>query len=126
MVQTDVSQLSAECSDWLQILRNYRQEFHDYEKALEDTCKKTLGKQQLLEVEHLHNQFDIQLKNIHDVKQHIKHHERKIQFESSGTENIQEDTYAHHEQLLNEFLTLENTLQEIRNEFKNFVNTTSC
>lgn len=126
MVQTDVSQLSAECSDWLQILRNYRQEFHDYEKALEDTCKKTLGKQQLLEVEHLHNQFDIQLKNIHDVKQHIKLHERKIQFESSGTENIQEDTYAHHEQLLNEFLTLENTLQEIRNEFKNFVNTTSC
>jgi hypothetical protein len=126
MVQTDISQLSAECSEWLQILRNYRQEFHDCEKALQDTCKKTLGKQQLLEVEHLHNQFDIQLKNIHDVKQNIKHHERRIEVESSSGAEISENTFSHHEQLLNEFLTLENTLQEIRNEFKNFVNRTSC
>jgi hypothetical protein len=125
MVQTDISQLSAECSEWRQILRNYRQEFHQYEKALQETCKHTLDRKELLDVEHFQNQFDIQLKNIHDLKLQIKNHERRIQLESSGSD-VQEETFAQHEQLLNEFLTLESTLQEIRNEFKNFVNTVSC
>lgn len=126
MVQTDISQLSAECSEWRQILRNYRNEFHDYEKALQETCRKTLEKSHLQDVEHFQNQFDIQLKNIHDVKQKIKAHERKVQLESSAKENVQEDTFAKHEELLNEFLHLESTLQEIRSEFKNFVSKISC
>ena len=125
MVQTDISQLSAECFEWRQILRNYREEFHQYDKALQDTCKKNLPKQDLQDVEHFQNQFDIQLKNIHDVKQHIKSHERQIQIETSGAD-IREETYAHHERLLNEFLTLESTLQEIRADFNNFVSRVSC
>jgi DNA repair exonuclease SbcCD ATPase subunit len=125
MVQTDISQLSAECTEWRQIMRNYREEFHDYEKALQETCKKTLEKSHLQDVEHFQNQIDIQLKNIHDLKQQIKKHERRIQLES-GAENLKEETYSQHENLLNEFLSLENTLQELRNEFKNFVNRVSC
>ncbi|HVK97279.1 MAG TPA: hypothetical protein VM368_05645, partial [Flavisolibacter sp.] len=64
MVQTEISQLSAECTDWRQILRNYRQDFHDNEKALQEVCRKTLRKDQLTDVEHFQNQFDIQLNNI--------------------------------------------------------------
>lgn len=125
MVQTDISQLSAECSEWRQILRNYREEFHDYEKALQKTCNTTsLAKDDLQDVEHFQNQFVIQLKNIHDVKQHIKSHERKVQFQSAT--DINEQTYAEHENLLNEFLSLENTLQELRTEFQNFINKVSC
>lgn len=124
MVQTDISQLTAECTDWRQILRNYRDEFHDAEKALQQTCKQTLPKDQLQEVEHFQNQFDIQLKNIHDLKQNIKSHERQLQFEES--ENFNENIFADHEKILNEFLHLESTLQELRGEFKNFVSHTSC
>ena len=126
MVQTEISQLTAECSDWRQILRNYREEFHGYEKALQDTCKKTLHRDHLQDVEHFQNQFDIQLKNIHDLKQLVKTHERKVQFESSGSENLKDETYAEHESLLNDFLHLENTLQEVRNEFNNFISKVSC
>ena len=121
MVQTEISQLSAECTDWRQILRNYRDEFHDCEKALLETCKRTLSKDHFTQVEHFQNQFDIQLNNIHDLKQTIKTHERKVQLETSG-----EEVYAQHEHLLNEFLSLESTLQELREEFKNFINNTSC
>ncbi|MDQ3681927.1 MAG: hypothetical protein M3352_02490, partial [Bacteroidota bacterium] len=82
MVQTDISQLSAETSEWRQILRNYREEFSECKKTLLDTCKQNLSKDHLQQVEHFHNQFHIQLINIHDLKQSIKNHERKIQLQS--------------------------------------------
>ncbi|MDQ6610340.1 MAG: hypothetical protein M3Y85_11025 [Bacteroidota bacterium] len=121
MVQTDLSQLSTECADWRQILRSYRDEFNDCEKALLEMCKKSLTKDHLTQVEHFQNQFDIQLKNIHDLKQTIKKHERRTQSEIGG-----EKLYAEHENLLSEFLSLESTLQELREEFKRFINNTSC
>ena len=124
MVQTDLSQLATECKDWLQILRNYREEFQTSKKSLQEVSRKTLSRDQLLDLEHFDNQFHIQLINIHDLKQSIKTHERKIEAESSV--EIKEDTYTMHEELLNEFLSLESTLQELRNEFKNFISSTSC
>ena len=126
MVQTDVSQLSAECKEWRQILRNYRDEFQLSKKSLQEICRNNPSKDQLLDVEHFDNQFHIQLINIHDLKQFIKAHERKIEIESSSGETISEETYTEHEGLLDQFVSLENTLQELRNEFKNFISATSC
>src|SRR5690242_19158178 len=113
MVQTDVSQLSAECTEWRQIIRNYRDELQDSRKNLQD-------------VEHFDNQFHIQLINIHDLKQFIKAHERKIAIESSSGETIGEETFTEHEALLDQFISLVSTLQELRNEFKNFISAVSC
>lgn len=124
MVQTDVSQLSSEAAEWHQTLRNYREEFQSSKKTLQEICRKSLTKDQLLQVEHFDNQFHIQLINIHDLKHAIKNHERSVQFESSTSE-ISSKSYSDHEALLDQYLNLENMLQELRNEFKNFVNTTS-
>ena len=126
MVQTDISQLLSECSEWRQILRNYREEFQENKKALQASCRKTLSKDQLQEVEHFDNQFHIQLINIHDLKQNIKHHERQIQFEASKDDNAPDELYTKHEDLLDEFIHLENTLQELRLEFQNFISATNC
>lgn len=123
MVQTDISQLSAESAEWRQILRNHRLELNDFKKALQETCKNSLTKEQLLEVEHYDNQFHIQLINIHDLKQFIKSHEKKVITEG---DQLSESTYAEHEQLLNDFLHQENLLQELRNEFQTFVSKTGC
>jgi hypothetical protein len=125
MVQTEVSQLSAECQEWRQILRNYRDEFQQSKRSLQEICRKNLSKDQLMSIEHFDNQFHIQLINIHDVKHTIKTHERKIEIESSSGD-VSDDTYKAHEELLNEFLSLENSLQELRNEFGNFINATNC
>ena len=124
MVQTDISQLSSECSEWRQILRNYRDEFQDSKKALQNLCSKTLSKDQYHDVEHYHNQFHIQLINIHDLKQLIKNHEKNLQ--SSSGKEISEELYKNHENLLDQFVTLENTLQELRSDFGNFISSTSC
>ena len=125
MVQTEISQLSAECQEWRQILRNYREEFQLSKKSLQEICKKSLSKDQLVNVEHFDNQSHIQLINIHDLKQSIKSHERKIDLESSSGD-LSEATYRAHEELLNEFISLENALQELRAEFGNFISATNC
>ena len=125
MVQTDLSQITAECKDWLQILRNYREEFQTSKKSLQEVSRKTLSRDQLLDLEHFDNQFHIQLINIHDLKHSIKTHEKRIELESSSGE-IADENYTLHEELLNEFLSLESTLQELRNEFKTFISATSC
>ncbi len=125
MVQTDISQLSAETSEWRQILRNYREEFSECKKLLLDSCKQDLSKDHLQQVEHFHNQFHIQLINIHDLKQGIKNHERKFQLKAHGSENSNE-TYTEHERLLDDFVNLEATLQDLRDEFKNFISTINC
>jgi hypothetical protein len=126
MVQTDISQLNAETADWRQILRNYRNEFSECKRLLEENCKQPLSKEQLRDVEHFDNQFHIQLINIHDLKQSIKNHERKIQFEQAQNDIVSERTYEEHEQLLSDFLSMESTLQELRVEFNNFINATNC
>jgi hypothetical protein len=122
MVQTDLSQLSSECAEWRQILRNHKEELQENRRLLQELCKKTLPKDAYQQVEHFDNQFHIQLINIHDLKQSIKYHDKKIQFEG---DNIPEGRYIEHESLLSEFLNLEQMLLEIRNKFKTFISTIS-
>ena len=122
MVQVDISQLSTECNGWREQLRQFREEFTNDESRLTQAASQTLSKEQLCDVEHLHNQFHIQLINIHDLKQAIKAHDRKMNFERvafNGTVN--EDSFTKHESLLNEFRDLEQTLQGLRNEFNLFL-----
>ncbi|TCJ19205.1 hypothetical protein EPD60_01960 [Flaviaesturariibacter flavus] len=125
MVQTDLAQLTSETAEWRQILRNYRDEFQECKKLLQDSAKDTV-KEQLVDLEHFDNQFHIQLINIHDLKQEIKQHERRIGFERNGGGQLSNDTYSQHERLLDAFLTLENGLQQLRSDFRDFVNATNC
>jgi ABC-type phosphate transport system auxiliary subunit len=125
MVQVDISQLSGECNVWREKLRNYREEFSNDEAKLRQVAGQPLSKEQLQDVEHLHNQFHIQLINIHDLKQSIKAHDRKINFEKAmfnGTAN--EDSLAQHEKLQEEYQGLEETLASLRDEFNGFLQRT--
>ncbi|GAC1420075.1 MAG: hypothetical protein NVS1B13_25550 [Flavisolibacter sp.] len=118
MVQTDISQLSAECSEWRQILRNYKEEFIQSKESLQEICSQNLPKNCLLDIEHFDNQFHIQLINIHDLKQAIKLHEKKIALPAPA--DAAQDIFKRHELLLDRFLVLENTFQELRSEFTEF------
>jgi ABC-type phosphate transport system auxiliary subunit len=125
MVQVDISQLSGECNVWREKLRNYREEFSNDEAKLRQVAGQPLSKEQLQDVEHLHNQFHIQLINIHDLKQSIKAHDRKINFEKAmfnGSAN--EDSLVQHEKLQEEYQQLEETLGGLREEFNAFLQRT--
>ena len=125
MVQVEIAQLSGECNAWREKLRQYREEFTQDKTKLQQAASQPLSQDQLKDVEHLHNQFHIQLINIHDLKQSIKVHERKMNFEISVNDNqLNEETLAEHENILGEYQHLEQTLLELRDEFDQFLERT--
>lgn len=125
MVQVDISQLTSECNTWREQLRQYKEEFTRDEMKLQETTRGSLSKEQMQDVEHLHNQFHIQLINIHDLKQAIKTHDRKMQFEKVAFNGfVNEDSLTRHESLLEEFQSLEQTLLALREEFEDYLKRT--
>ena len=122
MVQVDISQLSTECNAWRDKLRNYREEFNQNEARLRQVAGQPLSKEQLQDVEHLHNQFHIQLINIHDLKQAIKNHDRKVSYETeTHSGQLNDETLNDHENLYDQYQSLEHRLLDLREEFNGFL-----
>ncbi len=121
MVQVETAQLISECEAWRQTLRQYRDEFTQDKIKLQQAASHTLSRDQLQQVEHLHNQFHIQLINIHDLKQAIKVHDRRIGYEMREQKALNEETVADHESLFNQYQGLEHTLHDVREEFNHFL-----
>ena len=126
MVTVDISQLSGECNTWRDSLRSCREDLNNFKKQLQQTASRNLSREQLHDVEHYHNQFHIQLINVHDLKQSIKAHDRRVQFETSvNGGQISEETIAEHERLFEDFQSLDSTIKNLREEFDSFVHRTS-
>ncbi|MEX6687215.1 hypothetical protein QTN47_06900 [Danxiaibacter flavus] len=120
MVQTDISQLTKECNQWREHLHSYRDEFNFLSSRLRQIASKALSHQQRSDLEHYQNQLHIQLINIHDLKQQVKLHERKINYEQSELKGISEETFTEHESLLDEYESQEHTLHDLRNNFDRY------
>jgi hypothetical protein len=125
MVTVDISQLSGECNTWRETLRQLKDEFAQDKVKLQQAVSHTLSKEELQDVEHLHNQFHIQLINIHDLKQAIKVHERTLGLEvASSNGQLKDDALSDHENLFEQYQSLEHTLQDLRDEFNHFLKRT--
>jgi hypothetical protein len=125
MVQVEIAQLTGECNTWRESLRNYREEFTQDKTKLQQAASPALSKDQLQDVEHLHNQFHIQLINIHDLKQAIKNHDRKMSYEIAANHGqLHDETVAEHEHLFGRYQHLEQTLADLRDEFNEFLKRT--
>lgn len=116
---TEVAQLSRECNAWRETLRSYRDEFNMLIDRLQQVAARQTDKDILCEVEHLDNQLHIQLINIHDLKQAIKNHQRSIS--SAMAVPALEDPAADHEQLFDDYQNQINMLQQLHQEFNNFL-----
>lgn len=122
MVQTDISQLTKECNQWRESLHSLRDEFNKLKHELQNVASKALSKDQLTSLEHYQNQLHIQLINIHDLKQAVKSHDKKVQYEVLENQGqITDDTYAEHEHLYDEYHSLQNMLDELRTNFYQYV-----
>ena len=126
MVQTDISQLTKECNEWRERLHSHREEFNQLRIQLQHAAGKSLSKDQLTDLEHYQNQLHIQLINIHDLKQSVKAHDKKISIEVASTGGmVTEDTFTNHENLYDDYQSLDQTLSDLRSDFKGFVNSLS-
>ena len=122
MVSTDTTQLNRECSSWREHLRSYRNEMSQLRDQLQLMASGEKDKEVLTEVEHYHNQFYIQQINIHDLKQAIKSHDRRLQVDKDpASGHPSEAALQEHEELHGQYEILEHTLNELRSDFSNFV-----
>jgi chromosome segregation ATPase len=122
MVSTDTTQLNRECSSWREQLRSYRNEMSQLRDQLQLMASGEKDKDVLTEVEHYHNQFYIQQINIHDLKQAIKSHDRRLQMEElRPAGQLSPETIQEHEELHDQYEVLEHTLNELRSEFMHFM-----
>lgn len=119
MVPSDISQISHECNTWRDSLRQHKQVITDLKSELQEVAAHLHSKNALAQVEHFQNQFHIQLINIHDLKQDIKLHDRKLQLENSDSK-LNDQSLADHESLFDKYQVLEHTLQELSSDFKLF------
>jgi len=122
MVDTEISQFTRECNDWKETLRSHRDELHKMQTKLQKAVNHPLSKEEQTELEHLQNQLHIQLINIHDLKQAVKLHDRKLHSDVSGN-NIQssDNISTYHENLYDNYQSLESILTELRNDLNHFV-----
>jgi septation ring formation regulator EzrA len=117
---TEVGQLAGECNLWLDTLRSFRNKFGNFKSVLQSMAVNQTQRDVLLEIEHLDNQFHIQLINIHDLKQSVKKHMQKIAYDRETVGHISDDLLARHEYLYDEYQRLETTLHIISREFDRF------
>ena len=121
MVQApDIAQLSQDCHNWRQQLRNERSEIGELKHRLQEVASKNPPKELLTDVEHYHNQFYIQLINIHDLKHSIKEHEHYVR-----ANNVNDELIGQHDRLQQEYQNLEHIISDLRSDFHVFLSRTS-
>lgn len=121
MVQApDIAQLAQECNGWRQQLRHERSEIGDMKKNLQHVAAANPARELLTDIEHFHNQFYIQLINIHDLKHAIKEHEKKVEHGDASTECL-----SKHEELHTEYQNLEHIISDLRTDFNTFLSRSS-
>lgn len=115
---TDHQALLTECSQWRENLRRYREDLTGLRNQLYMVAAGKTNPDYLKEVEHYHNQFHIQLINIHDLKHSIRHHIREAEHHPNFGHKI-----PHHNVEL-QYQSLTADLDRLKNNFKNFINMT--
>ena len=71
--------LVGECKQWYAELASYRQKINDLKNELYYFAPGKMEEDVRIGIEHFHNQFHIQLINIHDLKHEIKQHVREAE-----------------------------------------------
>ena len=120
MVTTDIDQFTEECNTWREALRSQREEFSRMKNQLQNAAAHITSKEALQAVDHYENQFDIQLSNIHDLKQSIKAHNRTFAFQFVADNNPPE-MMSDHKKLTADFHDLRRTLHELKTDFQRFL-----
>ncbi len=79
LTETQNQTIVEECKQWLSELVSYREKINNLKTELYFFAPGKTDKDVLKGIEHFHNQFHIQLINIHDLKHEIRDHIREAE-----------------------------------------------
>ena len=112
---TAPQELLSECSEWREDLRHQREELNTLKNKLYQWAAGKTDQDLLKEIDHFHNQFHIQLINIHDVKHDIKEHMHQVEHHPNFGHKIP------HRQLETHYKRLVADLETLKRDFNNFI-----
>jgi hypothetical protein len=105
-----------ECSQWVKILVSYREKINKLKTELYFFAPGKTDHDVLIGIEHFHNQFHIQLINIHDLKHEIRHHISEAERHPNFGHRIP------HHYIKDKLDFLVNDLDKLEVEFHTFIN----
>ena len=115
VTETQQQSIVDECHQWHDELVSYRQKIHGLKNELYYFAPGKKDYDVSIGIEHFHNQFHVQLINIHDLKHEIKHH---------LAEANRHPTFGHripHHYIKEKVDMLENDLDKLEDEFHTFI-----
>lgn len=107
--------LVGECKQWYDELVSYRQKINDLKNELYYFAPGKTEQETRLGIDHFHNQFHIQLINIHDLKHEIKHHVKEANYHPNFGHRIP------HHFIKEKVDMLVSDLNKLEEDFHNFV-----
>lgn len=115
LTETQPQQLLAESKNWINHLATYVEGINGLKTRFYKWAAGKTNRDELIQIEHFHNQFHIQLINLHDLKHAIRQHIKEVEF------GIDKDHTANHLQLEDQYKFLVNDLDNLKTEFISFV-----
>lgn len=110
---TEVINLEEESNIWYETLVSYRNRINQLKDELYYLAPGKEDVETRKNIDHFHNQFHIQLVNIHDLKHDIKRHLLEL---DKGSEQANE----HHAQIQEKVNFIVSYLNDLEEEFKSF------
>ncbi len=114
--ETQHRTLLDECSQWLTELASYREKINQLKNELYYFAPGKNDPVVMVGIEHFHNQFHIQLINIHDLKHEIRYHVHEAE---------RHPTFGHripHRYIKEKIDMLLSDLDKLGDEFHSFIN----
>lgn len=115
LTETQHQQLLDEAKKWLENLVTYVENINESKSKFYKWAAGKSDHDVLVQIEHYHNQFHIQLINLHDLKHAIRHYMQEIKHQPENDHNEQ------HEQLLEQYNFLTRDLDQLKADFKAFI-----
>lgn len=111
MALTDVQQLNSAWEKWTEDLKIRRGTLADYQLDLQKAVEERMGSSDMPQVEHYHNQLDIQLNNISHLRHEIQELEKLAGWDVDQHQGaVSAVTLAKHDSLADRYESLCHTL----------------
>lgn len=114
LTETQPQQLLDEAKKWIDHLVTYVEGINELKIKFYKWAAGKSDRDELMQIEHFHNQFHIQLINLHDLKHAIRHHTKEVNL------GIDTDHTGQHQQLEEQYNFLVNDLDNLKAEFTTF------
>jgi chromosome segregation ATPase len=115
LTETQHQLLLEEATGWVSHLATYVEAIKEMKDRLYKCAAGKKDRDELVQIEHFHNQFHIQLINLHDLKHSIRGHMRALSLTPEANHSEK------HEQLEGEYAFLIHDLDNLKAEFSGFI-----